>query len=176
MAKKKNKSEQILTPKAEKFCNEYLIDLNGTQAAIRAGYSKKTAQQMASRLLLNVVVQKRISELQKRLQVKTGITAEKVIAEFAKIAFANIQDYISEDNEIVDLSGIDKDKAAAVDSIQVDIRHDGGQSKGYTEKIRLKLHSKVSALENLGKHLGIYEKDNNQQGMTLADFLKAMKK
>ncbi|MBU1082491.1 MAG: terminase small subunit [Spirochaetes bacterium] len=165
-----------LTAKQEMFCNEYLIDLNATQAAIRAKYSKKTAQQASSRLLLNVVIQERISELQKRLRVKTGITAERVIAEFAKIAFANIQDYISKDNEIVDLSEIDKDKAAAVDSIQVDIRHDGGQSKGYTEKIRLKLHSKESALENLGKHLGIYEKDNSQQGMTLADFLKAMKK
>lgn len=175
MAKKRG-NPRALTSRAEKFCNEYLIDLNGTRAAIRAKYSKKTAYSIAERLLRNVEVQKRISELQKGLQVKTGIAAEKVVAEFAKIAFANIQDFIGKDNEIMDLSKIDKNIAAAVESIQSDIRHDGGKSKGYTEKVKFKLHSKVSALENLGKHLGIYEKDNNQQGMTLADFLKAMKK
>ena len=63
MAGKAAKSAQKLTAKQEIFCKEYLIDLNGTQAAIRAGYSEKTAEQQASRMLLNVKVQNRVSEL-----------------------------------------------------------------------------------------------------------------
>lgn len=76
-----------LTPKQKRFCEEYLIDLNATQAAIRAGYSPKTAEQTASRLLRNVKVQEYIAKRQKELSRSTEITQERVIKELALIAF-----------------------------------------------------------------------------------------
>ena len=153
MAKKKNKR----TDKQEQFCIEYLVDLNATQAAIRAGYSKKTAQRIGSENLSKPLIQERLQELRKTMQFNTGITVERVIAEYGKIAFANIKNCLTIGNEILDISQLPDDIAAAVDSIQCDIRHDGGDSEGYTEKVKIKLHSKLNALDSLSKHLGIFE-------------------
>ncbi len=73
-----------MTPKQEKFCAEYLIDLNGTQAAIRAGYSERTAYSIGQRLLKNVEVQSRIQELRAKEFKKTIATAEEVEAMLSK--------------------------------------------------------------------------------------------
>jgi phage terminase small subunit len=159
-----------LNPKQIRFCKEYVVDCNGKQAAIRAGYSKKTAAEQAARLLTNVNVKKYIQWLQDELSEKTGVKAEDVIKEFALIAFANIQDFIQADNEIVDISKIARDKAAAVESIQttVNVTTNKKGSKEYeTQNIKLKMHSKLSALENLGKHLGVFREDNQQKGDSL---------
>lgn len=158
MSKKKLPKRQI------RFCEEYVIDLNGTQAAIRAGYSKKTANEQAVRILANVSVKKKIAELQKALRETSQITAEMVIKELAKIGFSNIQDYINNSNSITDLKKIEVDKAASVESIKiVETEWDGGSKVSTT----FKLYDKVSALEKLGRHLGIFEKDNRQQSNTI---------
>lgn len=78
-----------LTAKQEKFCYEYVIDLNATQAALRAGYSEKTAYSSGSRLLKNVEIQKFIQTLQADLEKTAGITALKVLKEHKKIAFSD---------------------------------------------------------------------------------------
>nr|WP_312967783.1 terminase small subunit [Brucella intermedia] len=83
-----------LTPKQERFVAEYLIDLNATQAAIRAGYSEKTAQQQGSRLLLNVVVQEAIAKGREKTAAKLEITKERIVDELAKIGFSNMLDYM----------------------------------------------------------------------------------
>lgn len=70
-----------LTDKQQRFVDEYLIDLNATQAAIRAGYSEKTAQQQSSRLLLNVVIQKAIKEGQKEVAKRNGLTIDDILDE-----------------------------------------------------------------------------------------------
>lgn len=74
-----NEQERPLTPKQERFCEEYAIDLNGTQAAIRANYSEKTAAEQASRLLTNVKVQQRVAELKLAQSKRTEITADYVL-------------------------------------------------------------------------------------------------
>ena len=164
MAKVKKKvANPRFTARMEKFCQEYLIDLNATQAAIRAKYSKKTANRMASENLSKPVIQARIKELQEELRKKTGITAERVVAELAKVGFSNIKDFIESGNTITDLSTLPRDLTAAVESVQTDIRHDSGDSDGYTEKVRFKLHNKLGALEQVGRHLGVFEKDNQQK-------------
>jgi len=75
-----------LTDKQKRFCEEYLIDFNGTQAAIRAGYSKKTAQQQASRLLSNVVVQDYLSELRGELKERSLVDAQYITEGLKRIA------------------------------------------------------------------------------------------
>jgi len=75
-----------LTDKQKRFCQEYIIDLNATQAAIRAGYSEKTAQQISSRLLLNVVIQGEISKLQKEISERTGLTIQWVLDNLKEVS------------------------------------------------------------------------------------------
>lgn len=157
MAKKKKKrtakKKAKLTVGQKKFCKLY-VDLNNlADAWLRAGYVCKTrdiARNNACRLLrMNAYAVLYIADLRKKLEEKTDKTAEDMIRELAKIGFSNIQDYITDDNQIVDLSKIPREDAAALESIQTDIRHDSGDSEGYNEKVKLKCHSKVAALKEL---------------------------
>ena len=86
-----------LTAKQERFVEEYLVDLNATQAAIRSGYSSKTAEQMGYQLLQKTSVQKALQEAIDKRSKRTGITQEKVIEEIGKIAFAKAHDYSDAD-------------------------------------------------------------------------------
>ncbi len=152
-----------LTPKQKRFCQEYVIDLNGTQAAIRAGYSENSAQEIASENLSKPIVKSYVEKLQQEISKRTEITADMVVNEIAKLAFSNQQDYIEDGNDIKDISKIDRDKAAAVESIQTttSTTKDGTT----TVSVKIKQHSKVQALEQLAKHLGLYEKDNKQKAV-----------
>ena len=80
-----------LGARQKRFCEEYLVDLNATQAAIRAGYKEKTARSQGQRLLTNVDIQKYISELQKQQSQRTGITADTVLKELKKIALTDTE-------------------------------------------------------------------------------------
>lgn len=79
-------SDSKLTDKQERFCQEYVIDLNGTQAAIRAGYSKKTAREQAARLLTNVIIEGKIKELQTTVADKLEVDATWVMNRFKEIS------------------------------------------------------------------------------------------
>ena len=150
-----------LTDKQRKFCEEYLIDLNATQAAIRAGYSENSANEIASQNLAKLNIQEYLSKRQKELSEATGITQKKVIEEYAKIAFVDIREVFGPDNVLFDVRQIDDSTAAAISSVEVDEMKMGGITIGNTKKI--KFHDKIRALEALGKHLGIFEKDNKQK-------------
>lgn len=163
-----------LTEKQKRFCEEYVIDLNGTQAAIRAGYSEDTARSIASENFTKPNIQLYLSKLQKKLSDKTEIDAQKVINELAKIGFSNIQDFLNNDNTIKDLSTVDIQKSAAVSSVKKSITEFGdGKSTGTKEVVEFKLWDKVAALEKLGRHLGIFKEDNEQQSVK---FKVSMKK
>lgn len=161
-----------LTDKQKRFCEEYLIDLNATQAAIRVGYSPKTAEQTASRLLRNVKVQEYIAKRQKELSRSTEVTQERVIRELALIAFSNTADYAHV---------VEKKMKAEVGGMLVDILDEDGKPATYrtvepvlTEELteeqkralavikkgrdglEVKSCDKVRALELLGKHLGMF--------------------
>ena len=77
-----------LTPKQQRFVSEYLIDSNATQAAIRAGYSEKTAQQTGSRLLLNVVIQAAIKAGQKNIAKRNDLTVDDLVRELEEARIA----------------------------------------------------------------------------------------
>ena len=146
-----------LTPKQLKFCNEYLIDLNATQAAIRAGYSEKTANRIGTENLSKLVISNYISELQQKQQKRTEITADMVIKELAKIAFHNTQDFVNGGNSILEIKHIDRSKVAAVSKVKTTIKDDGSVIS------EIAFYDKVEALEKLGRHLGVFEKDNKQK-------------
>ena len=144
-----------LTEKQKKFVDEYLIDLNATQAAMRAGYSEKTARSIGQRLLTNVDIQKYMQEKQKELQERTSIRQEDVLRELATIGFAKITDFVGIYNGHVipqDTADIPKDKIGAIASIEAG--RDG---------IKIRLNSKLDALEKIGRHLGMFDNNRAQE-------------
>lgn len=154
-----------LTPKQQRFCDEYLIDLNATQAAIRAGYSVKTANEQGSRLLVNVSIQKYLSYRHQQRLIRTEISQDSVLQEFAKIAFIDIRKFYNEEGKLKLPHQLDDNCAAALAGIDVDELWAERERVGVTKKI--KLNSKIAALENLGKHIGIYKPikiENNLSG------------
>lgn len=163
MAEEEN--EIKLTAKQEKFCQEYLIDLNATQAAIRAGYSVDTAKSIGCENLTKPDIQLKISELRKELNDLNGNLAQQVIDELKKIGFSNIQDFVGAANEIKDISTLDREKAAVISGIKKSKTTfgDGDGNEGEKETVEFKMWDKLNALEKLGKHLGIFEADNKQK-------------
>lgn len=161
-----------LTDKQKRFCEEYLIDLNATQAAIRAGYSPKTAEQTASRLLRNVKVQEYIAKRQKELSRSTEITQERVIKELALIAFSNNADYahVVEKKMQVEAGGalvdvLDKDgnpvmyrtvEPVLTEELTEEQKRALAVIKKGRDGLEVKSCDKVKALELLVKHLGIF--------------------
>ena len=138
-----------LTAKQQRFCDEYLIDLNATQAAIRAGYSPNTACEQASRLLANVKVQDEIAREMAERSKRTGINQDRVLMEIAKMAFVNIDDVIDLDTAEVKKTAT-KDDLACIQSVKIKPTEFG------TER-EIKLCDKKSNLELLGKHLGMFK-------------------
>lgn len=141
-----------LTEKQKRFVEEYLIDLNATQAAIRAGYSAQTAQEQSSRLLSNVMVQKEISQAMAERSKRTGVNQDRIVLELARIAFVNAADVIDSENATVK-AGATADDTAAIQSVKVKVIPTK-EGEGVEREIRL--NDKLKALELLGKHLGMW--------------------
>lgn len=142
-----------MTNKQEKFCQEYMIDLNATQAAIRAGYSPKTAREQAARLLSKVNIQGRIEQLQAEQSRRTGISADRVLRELAKVAFANAGDIIDADATLKEDAS--PDDLAAVQSVRVKVFGQDGVER------EIKLADKLKALDLLGRHIGLFSGSAN---------------
>lgn len=163
-----------LTAKQKAFVQEYLIDLNATQAAIRAGYSAKTANRIANENLSKPDIQTAIQKAMDKRAQRTEITADRVLQELAKIGFANMADYtVWGPNGVAlkDSTQLTMDQTAAISEVSETITEAGGS-------IRFKLHNKIAALERIGKHLGMFDDradkdkpDPNAQITALADLI-----
>ena len=146
----------MLRPKQILFIKEYLVDLNGAQAAIRAGYSAKTARITASQLLTKPNIQAAIqAEMDKRAE-KTSITAERVLEEIARIAFLDIRKAFDVNGNLLPIHEMPEDVARAMGGM--DISSYTGQGEGAITEItkKIKLIDKKGALELLGKHLKLF--------------------
>ena len=137
----------MLNEKQKRFISEYIIDLNAKQAAIRAGYSPKTAEVQASRLLSLVKVQTEITKAMEDREKRTGITQDRVLAELSAIAFAKATDYVEVDGfvKIKPTAGLTDEQKSAI----------AGIKKG-ANGIEIKLVDKTKALEMLSRHLGLF--------------------
>lgn len=142
-----------MTRKRDRFVKEYLIDLNATQAAIRAGYSPKTANEQGARLLANVSVQEAIAKAMAERSKRTGISQDRVIQELARIAFVNPQNVINPKDASVKADATEDD-LACIQSVKVKTM-DGAKGKSVEREVRL--NDKMKALELLGKHLGMFK-------------------
>lgn len=164
--------EVKLKGKQLKFAEEYLKDMNATAAYKRAGYTAKgrSAENNASRLLGNAGVAAYIKQRQEELQEVLELETEKVIGEIGRIGLSDIRKLFNEHGALKNINELDDDIAAAVSSVEVTELTAEGAAIGFVKKI--KLWDKNSALEKLCKHLGLYEKDNNQKNDPILELLK----
>ncbi len=152
-----------LTPKQKRFVAEYLVDLNATAAAIRAGYSKKTAEAIGYENLRKPQIESAINKARQEQQKRTEITQDMVILETAKIAFFDIRKLFDKNGKPLDISELDDDTAASLAGLDVQGVTDKDEDYiGYIKKY--KMADKLKALELLGKHVGAFEGKKNEQG------------
>lgn len=188
VATAQTKRNDGLNDKQAAFCQEYIIDFNATQSAIRAGYSKKTAGAMAGRLLGLVKIQERIKEVTKQREQRTNVTADRVVQQLARIAFMDVKD-------IVDW-GTEERKYL----IRVEKKDDGEEIEHYrtehVEYIRPKdpdevdgtliqtikmgkygfeigIPDRMRAFEMLAKHLGVFD-DRPQTTVSIEGYVNAL--
>ena len=158
-----------MTPKQKLFAEEYLKDLNATQSAIRAGYSKRTAYSIGQENLKKPEIQKEIQRLMDKRSKINEITADNVLQELASIAFADstayaklkhksvVNDVTGETDEVpyiefTDTDDLSEEQKKAISAIK------------YTRNgIAVETHNKLKALELLGKHLGMFEEQQEEQ-------------
>jgi len=177
--------ESELTAKQRAFVREYLIDLNASQAALRAGYSEKSAHVEGTRLLKNAKVAAAVSAAMDLRAKRTEVTADRVLKELAKIGFSDIRKAVKwqtsliteEDNpdggdvavvknivtnnvQLVASEDIDDDTAAAIAEISQNAQ--GG--------LKIKLHDKRAALVDMGKHLGMFTEKVEHSGEVAVTF------
>lgn len=153
-----------LTERQKRFCDEYLIDLNATQAAIRAGYSEKTAKVIGSENLTKPDIAARI-EKRRAAQIKrTEITADRVLLELARIAFVDGSAFAT-------ITARGKVKFTPTDELTNDQRAVIAGVKNGKFGTEIKTNDKVRALELLGKHLGLFDGDRSpsDEGVQIID-------
>lgn len=153
--------QRKLTDKQERFCQEYLIDLNKTQAAIRAGYSKKRAGEIGWQLLQKTTIQNRIAQLHSKIQNKLEITQERVVKEIARLAFLDPRKFYDENGRLKAIKDLDDDTAAALAGMEV--QTSTNDENTYTTH-KIKHADKKGALELLARHLGILQDNVNVNG------------
>tara|TARA_R110002051_G_scaffold318245_1_gene400362 strand:+ start:1805 stop:2326 length:522 start_codon:yes stop_codon:yes gene_type:complete len=154
-----------LTPKQEKFCQEYVKTGNKSEA-YRLSYSTKnmatkTVNENASRISKNSKVSARIEQLQKELAERNKMDIDECVQKLSAMARFDLLDLYNEDGTLKNLSDIPVESRMAIESLDVDEIRVEGAVIGHTKKV--KLSSRRSNIIELMKHLGGYEKDNNQK-------------
>lgn len=142
-----------LTAKQDRFVEEYLVDLNATQAAIRAGYSAKTAEWIGPQLLGKTHVAKAVSDAMEVRSKRVHVTQDRIIIELARIAFSDARQVMRwgpDGVELIDSDSLSDDAAALVSEVAQTVTRAGGS-------IKAKVHDKLKALEMLGRHLGMFK-------------------
>lgn len=148
-----------LTEKQRLFCLEYIKDFNATQAATRAGYSKKTAGKIGSENLLKPEIQQELAGAIEKTFKGVGLEADRVIAEIMKMAFFNAKDLYDEDGNLKNIHDMPDEVTCCIAGIEVDTAKIMRDADGNPEEIhqlkKVKLWNKDRALETLCKYLGI---------------------
>ena len=146
-----------MTPKQSAFVAEYLVDMNATQAALRAGYSHKTAAKIGHELTTKPAILMAINQEIEARSKRTQISADNVIAELGRIAFSDIRKLFDSEGRLLPMHMLPHEVAASVSSVEVvTTRIPGSDPVEVQYTVRIKLWSKVESLELLGKHMKLF--------------------
>lgn len=144
-----------MTPKQTKFVAEYRKDLNATQAAIRAGYSPKTANEQGARLLANVSVAAAVAEKTQTQLVKADISAERVLQEIGRLAFSDVRALFDANGKLKPLHTLTAEEAACIAGLEVIIKN-AEAGDGHMDTVhKIKVWDKSKNLEMLAKHFAL---------------------
>ncbi len=152
--------EKKLTDKQKRFCEEYVIDNNATQAATRAGYSAKTANEQGSRMLAKVSIQEEIANLRKEIQERNNITVDEIIRELAEQFRVDPTEVYDNNGNLKPLTEMSDRARKSIKSISKQI--DESASGARSIKGKVEFYNKQDSADKLLRHLGGYEKDNEQ--------------
>jgi phage terminase small subunit len=148
------RADKGLTPRQRRFVDEYLCDLNGKQAAIRAGYSPKTAEVQASQTLRIPKVQTALAAAQRARGARVHLTQDAVLAELALLARSDVTDYMIDDQGNVALrAGAPPQAMRAVASLKKKVTH---TDAGVSYETTITLWNKPAAVRMAGEHLGLF--------------------
>jgi phage terminase small subunit len=169
-----SKPSRAVLARWNRFADEYIIDLNATQAYKRAGYnpkSPKVAQVNSAQLLSKPMMQQIIEEKQRKLQAKYDITVENVLKELSSVGFSKMNEFVQfgPDGVVLrDSRDLTQAQLAAIAEVSETTTKDGGS-------IKFKLHDKLEALKKLGEHLGLFNElgDKNNPVKVVLEFLHA---
>lgn len=158
---------KTLTAKEQRFIEEYCVDLNATQAAIRAGYSAKTAGAIGHENLTKPDIAAAVADYKAKLAARTETTREEIAAELRKLAFANIADFhrLVNGEPVIDLSNCTREQLAALTELETHDYTDGrGEDARDVKKVRLKMSDKRQSLVDLAKLLGYLKEKVEHSG------------
>lgn len=149
----------MLTPKQQAFCREYLIDLNCTQAAIRAGYSARTAKAQGSRLLTNVDVAEYLKKLMDERANRTEIDSDWVLKRLARDATADVADLYDENMHLKSVHEWPEEwrtgLVVGIDTVQERDGHDADGNPQYVTVRKIKLADRSRLLDMIGRHVRV---------------------
>jgi len=152
------KENDKLSKKQLIFCKEYLVCMNATEAATKAGYSQKSAYSQGVRLLKDARIKQYIDKRLMDRAEKLDITPNRILEELGHIAFFNISS-IFDGMSLKEIDSLPENVTRAIGSVKSKTEKSGD---GFAEVTEVKSNDKLKALEMLMKHLGMYEKDNEQ--------------
>jgi len=165
--------ELDMNPKQVQFCREYIIDMNATQAYIRAGYAEHSAGQNAAILMKKHKIQALIKKFARDRALRTQTEADQIVSQLARIGMSDIRKIFTANGQLKRVEDLDADTAASIQSVKVTQRptvdYDG--EKTYEDVVEYKLADKRGALELLGKHISLWEGSSNG-AETVADALR----
>lgn len=171
---KGNPDNARLTDMNLRFIEEYKVDLNGTKAAIRAGYSEKSAHAIACELLKKPKIAGKLALARQEWQERVGVTQDAVLNELAAIGFSRASTFLRSTEEgdvVVDISDITDLESAAIKSVETTKTTTGGGDTGRdvqeVVKTKIILHDKRLPLRDIGQHLGMFEGDKNVAPITV---------
>lgn len=147
-------SNDVLTDKQESFCREYIIDFNATRSAAAVGYSENTADVQGCRLLANVKIQKRLSQLKEERNKRMEINADYVLKRLVEIDQMDVMDILLPNGEIKDVCDWPESWRKTISSIDV-VSAMNGEGNGEAMLKKIKWPDKVKNLELLGKHIKV---------------------
>jgi phage terminase small subunit len=164
------KKVKKLEPKQKRFCEEYIIDFNATQAALRAGYGgtkkdPKVAAVQACRLLIKDNVCGHLAEITGKQSKRLEVTADNVLNEIRRVAFCDVGQAFNDDGTLKPIHEIPEDVRRAISGFEVEEIWKGrGEDRTQTGELKkLKFWNKDSNNEMLMKHLGQFKQDNDQK-------------